>query len=442
MTAAKIAVIGLWHQGMVGAACLADLGYRVTAADPVAEVVEAVRAGQLPVFEPGLDALVAKGVAMGNLQFTRDLQGAVKGAEFVFVMFDTPVDENDKSDLTSVFNAVRSIAGHLVADAIVYVTAQVPVGTCAELLEILRGSGANHVAIAYSPENLRLGQAIERYRHPALPVIGTDDDRCFERLAALLSPLCGSWHRSNLVTAEMLKHALNTFLAVSICFANELGNLCDAAGADGAKIAELLRLEPRVGPKAMLMPGLGFAGGTLARDLVSLRNLGDGAGIETRFFDGAWASNQDQNKTIVRRLQVLLPSLAGASICVFGLTYKPDTSTLRRSSALEVINDIVAAGGKVTAHDPMADPQEIAGHHEFRFLTDPYAAAVGADALVLMTPWSEYRNLDFARLRAVMRGNLIFDTARLWDADTVFGRGFAYHDIGRGRNAKKLHSRA
>ena len=428
----KIAVLGLCDQGLVGAACLADIGCDVVGADPSHDVIEGLRRGRLPVAEPALDDLIARGVADGRLGFENDLALAVTGAAFIFVMFDTPVDADDQSDLTGIFETMRLIAPRILPGAVVLVSAQVPVGTCAQLLTVLRENGASDVSIAYCPENLRLGQAIERFREPPLPVIGTDDPATFDRLAALLAPFSADWRHTSLATAEMLKHALNCFLGLSICFANELGNLCDSVGADGLKIAELLRLEPRVGPKAMLMPGLGFSGGTLARDMVTLRSIGDTVGIDTPLLDGAWRSNAEQNKTVVNRLSALIENIASSRICVLGLTYKPDTSTLRRSAALEVIKTLSGLGVTISAHDPGADQRELAAHSDFVFQDDAYEAAKGADALVLMTPWSHYKSIDFPRLRKLMRGEIIFDTAHLWNRDHIVGLGFDYYDIGSG----------
>jgi UDPglucose 6-dehydrogenase len=427
----KIAILGAWHQGLVAAACLAEAGYDVKAWDSSAPAMEGLLRGQLPIFEPGLDELVAAGVKAGKLTFKAELAAAVEDADYLFLMFDTPVDENDNSDLTGIFAAVREAATRLARDITVYVTAQLPFGTSAKLLKILRDGGATGATIAYSPENLQLGAAIARFKSPPLPVIGTDDDATFDRLTKLLAPFSGNWQRCTLATAEMLKHALNAFLAVNICFANELGNLCDALGADGVRLAELLRLEPRVGPKAMLMPGLGFAGGTLARDMISLRSLGDKTGIETLTLDGAWNSNKAQNTLVFRRLEALLSGVKGKRIAVLGLTYKADTSTLRRSAAMELIADLAAAGATVAAHDPMADPVEASAHANFR--PDPYDAVAGADAIVLMTPWKQYRELDLAKLRGAMKGALLFDSARLWKADAALDAGFTYVDIGRGR---------
>ncbi|MGA2396297.1 MAG: nucleotide sugar dehydrogenase [Candidatus Lustribacter sp.] len=432
-----IAVLGLWHQGIIGAACLADMGHAVVGADSNAETISGLMRGQAPLFEPGLDALLERGLAAGRLSFTTDETAAVSGAPFVFLMFDTPVNERDESDLSGIFACVERIAPSLEAGATLLVTAQVPVGTCDRLAAIVaeRAPGRG-ITLAYMPENLRLGQAIERFMAPPLPVVGTDDDGAFERLMTILGPLAPNWQRVSLRTGEMVKHALNAFLAVSICFANELGNICDAVGADGKRVGEILRLEPRVGSKAMLLPGLGFSGGTLARDMQTLRSFGDEHALDTPLLDGAWVANAEQNRLVIRKLGHALPALAGARIAVLGLTYKADTSTLRRSAALEVIADLFAAGAVVSAHDPRADRQELETYHGFQFFEDPLDAVAGAAAVVLMTPWSDYRGLDFGAVGKRMSGHYVLDTAGLWDAEAVAAAGLSYDEIGRGRQGK------
>jgi UDPglucose 6-dehydrogenase len=432
----KIAVLGLWHQGVVGAACLADMGHEVVAADADAERIARLQQGKAPLFEPGLDALIAKGLASSRLSFTTDHAAAVAAAPCVFVMVDTPVDDNDESDLTEIFQTCKAIAKALQPEAAILMTAQVPVGTCDALLNTLRETApACSATIAYMPENLRLGQAIERFMAPPLPVIGCDDPETFRRLLAVLGPLAPQWHHVTLRTAEMMKHALNGFLGLSICFANELGNICDAVGADGKRVGELLRLEPRVGSKAMLLPGLGFSGGTLARDMQTLRRLGRGFGLDTPLLDGAWKANAEQNRLVVRKLAGVLADLRGSRIAVLGLTYKADTSTLRRSAAIEVIADLVAGGARVSAHDPRADRDELKGYAGFTFFEDPLAAVAGAEALVLMTPWKDYRDLDFAAVKDRMARPYVLDTAGLWNGDEIGRLGFIYDDIGRGRQA-------
>ncbi|MHB1557596.1 MAG: UDP-glucose dehydrogenase family protein [Isosphaeraceae bacterium] len=433
-----VCVIGLWHQGIVGAACLADLGCRVIAADHDASKVGRLNEGHAPIYEPGLDDLIASGLASGRLRFDADPAGAVQGCPHVLVMFDTPVNDRDESDLSEVLATTGEIAPHLKDGVVLYVTAQVPVGTCDRIAEIVRRANPSlQFGIAYSPENLRLGQAIDRFLHPPLPVVGVDEPSTFERLEPLLSLLGVEWVRVGLRTAEMTKHALNAFLATSICFANELGNLCDEVGADGRQIAEVLKMEPRVGPKAMLSPGLGFAGGTLARDMQTLRGLGDRAGLETPLLDGAWESNGRQNQLVVRKLKKAFDGrgLFGVRAAVLGLTYKPNTSTLRRSASLEIIGDMAGEGMIVAAHDPKADRDELAEQRDFQFAEDVYDAVEGADALVLITPWPEYKSLDFARVRRLMSRPMVIDTANLLDARSMERLGFTYLDIGRGRVA-------
>ena len=243
-------------------------------------------------------------------------------------------------------------------------------GTCDQIAQRVRETNPSlSFGIAYSPENLRLGQAIDRFLNPVLPVIGADVPITLDRLEPLLSLLkADHWERVNLRTAEMTKHALNAFLATSICFANELGNLCDEVGADGHRIAEVLRLEPRVGVKAMLFPGLGFAGGTLARDMQTLRSLGDRRAWKPRCSTAGGNRISQQNRLVLRKLKNAFGSLSGKKATVLGLTYKPDTSTLRRSAALEIVAEMAQAGMRVSAHDPKADRAEVAAHDEFPLL--------------------------------------------------------------------------
>lgn len=439
MISRRICVIGLWHQGIVGAACLADFGFSVIAADHDPRKIEMLKLGKAPLYEPGLDDLIQRDLLRGRLTFTDDVAGAVRGISDVWLMFDTPVNERDESDLSEIFATVREIASNLEPDTIVLVTAQVPIGTCDEIAALIRGCRPGlKFSVAYMPENLRLGQAIERFKKPPLPVIGSDDMAALDRLEQLLGPFGAKWERVSLRTAEMTKHALNGFLAMSITFANELGNLCDEVGADGHRLAEVLRLEPRIGPRAMLVPGLGFSGGTLARDLQTLRSLGDQYRVDTPMLDGVHASNQAQNDMVVRRLKEIFEGeLNGRHITVLGLTYKPDTSTLRRSAALHVIAGLVHAGANVAASDPRADRNELKAHTIFEFFEDPYDAVEGADALVLMTPWEQYKELDFQDIKARMGRPVVFDTANLWSANDLIQHGFEYFDIGRGRQSRK-----
>jgi UDPglucose 6-dehydrogenase len=434
----KAAVIGLWHQGVVGAACLADFGFDVIGGDLDSARIATLARGRAPLFEPGLDVLLEKGISAGRLTFTTDLATAVTGRPLILWMFDTSVNEADESDLDELFRAARMIAPALSRDAIVLSSAQAPVGTMDRLAQEMREVNPElRCGFAYTPENLRLGEAIERFRHPPLPILGVDDPVVLARLSDMLRPLSEKWHSTSLRTAEMVKHALNSYLALSVTFANELGNLCDEVGADGKIVGELLRLDPRVGPKATLSPGLGFAGGTLARDVQTLRRLADDFGLDTPLLDGVWTANQAQNSLVRRQLEARLGELSGKRVAILGLTYKPGTSTLRRSAAIEIANDLASAGALVAGHDPKADPMAVAQSARLQLASDVYDAAQGADALVLMTPWPEYRSVDFVRLKAEMRLPFVLDTAGLWNHEVAEAAGVTHWDIGRGRGGAR-----
>ena len=429
----KVCIVGIWHQGAVAAACLADLGYQVIGVDQDETRVKELNQGKAPLFEPGLDELLSRGIRSGNLSFTTSLEEGLLDTQNILMMFDTPVDENDQIDLSGIFATVRDMAPHILSRSILIVTAQVPIGTCDQIAEIISSTNPeSRFGIAYIPENLRLGQAIERFLHPPLPVIGADDPETFDRVSKLLSVLSTSWLHVNLKTGEMVKHALNAFLAISVCFANELGNICDATGADGMLVAKALRIEPRIGPKAMLSPGLGFSGGTLARDMRTLQNIGDRFEIETSLIDGAWESNQRQNQMVARNLQKIFGSLKDLNIGVLGLTYKPDTSTLRRSASIEIINDLITQGARVKGYDPKADRSELEKHKEFEICPDAYSAAREVDVLILITPWGEFKDLDYKRILPTMKRKIIFDTQNLLDVTRLVREGFSVIGVGRG----------
>ena len=433
----KIAVIGLWHQGVVGAACMSDIGYDVVAADHDEERIKKLREGNAPLFEPGLNDLIKKELQNGHLTFTSNILEAVVGRKEIMIMFDIPVDENDKSDLSELFNTIDEITPNIEDETVLYITAQVPVGTCQQIIERIKAKNPNlKFGLAYSPENLRLGKAIDLFLHPALPVIGADNAATFDRIENLLSPLNVEWKHLNLSTSEMTKHALNAYLALSISFGNELGNLCDEVGADGHQIAEVLRMEPRVGREAMLFPGLGFSGATLARDIQTLRSLCDQFDLDSILLDGVWEANKKQNKLVIRKLKNIYSSLNNLPIAVMGLTYKPNTSTLRRSASLEIIDDMIKEGAIVSSHDPKADQDELKKHTEINFTDDPYESVKKAKVLVLITPWEDYIELDFKRIKQNMGPEpVIIDTSNLWDANYLEKIGFLYFDIGRGRKA-------
>ena len=432
----KIAIIGLWHQGIVASGCMSQFGFEVIGADTSVDKVNKLSTGESPIFEPGLEELISKGIDSGNLHFTNDLESAVNNVEFVFLMFDTPVNSNDEVDISNILSAVELIAPKLSDGCTIWNTSQVPVGT-SEILssKINEINPSLNFSIVYSPENLRLGNAIHLFNNPALPILGSNDKTAIIKMEKLLAPLKVKWMHVNLRTAEMCKHALNSFLATSISFANEMGNICDELGVDSSKVADALRMEPRIGNKAPLLSGMGFSGGTLARDVQTLRSLGKKLGIETFLLDGLWSANQYQNNFVVRSLKSLFGNLEGKKISILGITYKPGTSTLRRSVAIETINSLNDLGAEIKAHDPKADGRELQNYSGFEFCKDISQTLHQTDAIAVMTGWEIYKDIKWNDMKEIVSNPLLIDCNNMYDSSVLKDLGYSYYGIGRGHKA-------
>jgi len=426
-------VIGIWHLGAVVTACLAELGYQVIGVELNPERAAALKRGVPPLFEPGLEELMARHLLSGHLRYTMDFE-EVKDAPYVVIAYDTPVNEQDEPDLAPIADTVQALASSLAEGVTLIVSSQVPVGTCEALAGSLRRLNPGlRFGMAYVPENLLLGQAIERFLRPDMIVLGTDTEDTMAKVEALYDPIKAPRVRVALRTAEMIKHALNAYLATCVSFGNELANLCDEVGVDAFQVAKALRLDSRVSPRAPLLPGLGFAGGTLGRDMKVLKHLAEQHNYPAPLLNGVLAVNDIQNTTVVHRLEKLLGTLRAKTIGVLGLTYKPGTSTLRRSAAVEIIQALAAKGAIVRAYDPKADPKETEPYlRDFTLCHDPYAVAGGAHALVLVTPWPEFKGLDLARLRALMHSPVLLDAPNMLEPAQVVQAGFVYQGIGRG----------
>lgn len=429
----EVCVIGIWHLGSVVSACLADLGYMVVGVDKDPNRVSDLNNGVPPIFEPGLEELLRANISSKRLSYTTDLSYALRGSSYVVIAFDTPVDENDELDLSPILDASKELAKYMENGSTLIVSSQVPVGTCEQIESLIKQNNPSlDFDIAYSPENLRLGQAIERFEHPDRIVIGADSTTTLDKVERLFNVISAPKVRMSLRSAEMTKHALNAFLATSVSFANEIANLCDEVGADALKVAEALGSDERIGQKLPLKPGLAFAGGTLARDLKVLQGLGDRCGCDTHLIDGVLKVNEQQNKVVLRKLDRIYGSVKNLTVGVLGLTYKAGTSTLRRSAALEIIRDLVDMGAIVKAYDPKADLAEVQLHKEFEFSSDPYAAAKGSDALVIVTDWPEFRELDFDFIKSIMKKPVLIDAKNMLDKERLIAKGFLYSGVGRG----------
>jgi UDPglucose 6-dehydrogenase len=404
-----IAVVGLWHLGCVTAACLAEAGHDVIGIDPDPAVVERLGAGRPPVSEPGLEELMRANAA--RLRFVGDPR-ALADARCAWVTFDTPVDDDDHADVAWVLDRTVELLGHLPQNALVVVSSQLPVGSVAELQARTTAARADGgLRFACVPENLRLGSALDSFRTPERIVAGvrTQGDRA--ELGGLLAPFCSEVQWMRVESAEMTKHALNGFLATSVAFINEIAAICEAVGADAEEVSRGLKSERRIGPRAYLGPGDAFAGGTLARDIGFLRALASDEGLSAHVFAGVADGNAAHKQWTRRKLLELLggggsgsesdgaggdtraAALEGRRVAVWGLTYKPGTDTLRRSSAIELCRWLLGEGASVSAHDPVVSelPADLAGAIEL--CDSPLMAAADADVVVVCTPWPEYREV-------------------------------------------------
>ncbi|HET7515174.1 MAG TPA: nucleotide sugar dehydrogenase [Gaiella sp.] len=401
----RICVAGLWHLGVVTAACVAAAGHRVVAFDEDAAVVAGLSNGVLPVDEPGLAELVAQGLADATLEFTDRREQALADAELVWIAYDTPVAEDDRADVEFVLARARAIVDASDPSAVILISSQLPVGTT----RLLERPGRT---LAYSPENLRLGDAVAAFTRPDRIVVGVRPQADRRRIEELLGAFSGRIEWMGVESAELVKHGINAFLAMSISFANELGGIAERVGADAAEVERGLKTEGRIGPRAYVRPGAAFAGGTLARDIDYLTRIGDREGVPTLLLAAVRASNDEHRRWALRTVQSLVEpsdSLDGHVIGVWGLVYKQGTDTLRRSSAVELCRELTSAGARVKAHDAAvrAMPDDLAG--SVTLCPTPLDAAQDATAIVIATDWPAYRAVDPERLVSVMRTPNVLD---------------------------------
>ncbi len=408
----KVAVLGLWHLGTVTAACTAAAGVPTVGVDDDAGRIADLSRGEPPLFEPGLAELVRAGLDTKYLHFTTDTK-AVSDADVVWVCYDTPVDDEDRADVAFVTRRVEGVFSNLKDGAVVLVSAQLPVGSIRALEQafVTRKTGRS-VAFACSPENLRLGQAIQVFQNPGRIVVGVRDERTRTVLEPLLRRFCDSLIWISVESAEMVKHALNAFLAVSITFTNEIATICERVGADASEVEAALRSDPRIGPRAYVKAGSSFAGGTLARDVNFLGSLAREHQLPVPVIDSVLASNRAHGQWALAQLRRWLQPLAGHTVAVLGLAYKAGTSTVRRSTSIELIRALVKEAAEVRAFDPKvtALPSDLAA--SVTLAADAKSAAHGAHALVVATEWPEFRNLSPDDIAGVMAGHIVLDAGR------------------------------
>lgn len=428
----KICVFGLWHLGSVTASCLAEKGFEVVGLDPDSNTIKDLQKGIPPIFEPGLEESIKKSLISKKLSFTTDENTALDRTNIIWVAFDTPVDDTDRADVDYVINQIKNLFVRLESGMIVLISSQLPVGSTRQLQQaFLEQYPKKKVIFAYSPENLRLGRAIEAFTKPGRIVVGINNNEGREKLEELLKPFCNNIEWMLVESAEMTKHGLNAFLATSISFINELAILCEKTGADAHEVERGLKSDPRIGIKSYLTAGAAFAGGTLARDIVFLDTIGKSLSISTPLITAVNISNQEHKLWALNRLRVELGDLNGKTVAVLGLTYKSGTNTLRRSSSIELCESLFKYGAIVKCQDPSINKLPHEYENKFNFSSSITDTLKGADALVILTEWPDYKSLSVDDILQNMSKPVVIDTKRFLEKPLGEDKRIYYFAVGR-----------
>jgi len=432
----RVAMIGTGYVGLVSGACFADFGHVVTCVDKDPSKIERLEKGEIPIFEPGLDDLVASNVRGGRLFFALDGAEAIRGADAVFIAVGTPSRRGDgHADLSYVYAAAEEIAGLIEGFTVVVTKSTVPVGTGDEIERIIRERRPDaEFAIVSNPEFLREGAAIEDFKRPDRVVVGTDDARAQQVMRELYRPL--NLNETPILftgrrTSELIKYAANAFLAMKITFINEMADLCEAVGADVQQVARGIGLDNRIGSK-FLHAGPGYGGSCFPKDTLALVRTAVDAGTPVRLIETTVEVNDARKKAMAGRVATALDSdLKGKTVALLGVTFKPNTDDMRDAPSLDVVPALLAAGATVQAYDPE-------GMHEAAKLLDgvvfkdgPYDAVEGADVVVILTEWDQFRALDLDRIKLLLKQPVMVDLRNVYRPDDMRARGFRYTSIGR-----------
>jgi UDPglucose 6-dehydrogenase len=430
-------MIGTGYVGLVSGACFADFGHEVTCVDKDEGKIAALRAGVIPIFEPGLDALVASNVKAKRLSFTTDLKTPVTGADAIFIAVGTPSRRGDgHADLSFVYAAAREIASALSGFTVVVTKSTVPVGTGDEVERIIKEANPSaDAAIASNPEFLREGAAIRDFKFPDRIVIGTDDERARKVLGDIYRPL--SLNQAPLMftkrrTAELIKYAANAFLATKITFINEIADLSERVGADVREVARGIGLDNRIGTK-FLHAGPGFGGSCFPKDTRALIQIAQDHDVQLRIVEAMLGVNDNRKRAMARKVSSAVGgTLRGKTVAVLGLTFKPDTDDMREAPSIPLVTGLLDMGAKVRAHDPAGMEQAKKDLPDIEYCADPYECARSTDVVVIVTEWAQFRALDLAHLRRQMSGRIFVDLRNIYSPQEVELHGFIYEGVGRG----------
>jgi len=432
----RIAMIGTGYVGLVSGACFADFGHHVTCIDKDQEKVDMLRSGGIPIYEPGLDQLVQRNVREERLGFDTDLTRAVKEADAVFIAVGTPSRRGDGfADLSYVHAAAKEIASVMEGYTVVVTKSTVPVGTGDEVEKIIRETRPDgDFAVVSNPEFLREGAAIDDFKRPDRVVVGTDDARAREVMSEVYRPLYLNETPilfTSRRTSELIKYAANAFLAMKITFINEMADLCEGVGANVQEVARGVGLDNRIGSK-FLHAGPGYGGSCFPKDTLALTRTAQEAGTPLRLIETTVEVNDRRKHDMAKKIiRAMGGDVSGKTISVLGLTFKPGTDDMREAPSLDIIPALQDAGAKVRAYDPAGIVEAEKLLKDVEFTSGPYLCAEGADALVIITEWNEFRALDTKRLKEIMAGDVVVDLRNIYSPDDMKNRGFTYVSVGR-----------
>jgi UDPglucose 6-dehydrogenase len=432
----RVAIVGAGYVGLVSGACFADFGHDVVCIDTDNEKILRLGRGEIPIYEPGLDALVAENVKAGRLKFTTDLKSAVKDAKAVFIAVGTPSRRGDgHADLTFVHAAARDIAKAMNGYTVIVTKSTVPVGAGAEVEAIVKKTRPDaDFSVVSNPEFLREGAAIEDFKHPDRVVVGAEDERAREVMRELYRPLFLNETPivfTNRATSELIKYAANAFLATKITFINEMADLCERVGANVQEVARGIGLDRRIGSK-FLHAGPGYGGSCFPKDTLALVRTAQTAGAPTKIVEAVVEINNRRKKEMARRvIDACGGSVRGKTIAVLGLAFKPNTDDMREAPALDIVPALQAEGARIRAFDPAAMHEAKKALPSLTFCTGIYETLDDADAVVILTEWDEFRALDLDRVKALMKAPLFIDLRNVYRPQQMAEKGFRYASIGR-----------
>ncbi|MEI6438542.1 MAG: UDP-glucose/GDP-mannose dehydrogenase family protein [Candidatus Omnitrophota bacterium] len=440
----EIAIVGCGYVGLVTGVCLAHIGHQVTCCDNNEEKIKVLKAGGMPIYEPGLDELLLKYRKSGRISFTHSIAEAAKKATVIFIAVGTPSKKNGDADLTYIENVAREVAQTMDSYKLLVEKSTVPAQTGDRIARTIRlnlpakyKQGKNvslEFDVASNPEFLREGSAVEDFMNPDRIVIGVESKRAERLLREIYKPLKATVVVTNLATAEMIKHASNSFLATKISFINSVAQICERVGADVEKVAEGMGYDKRIG-RAFLNAGVGYGGSCFPKDVDAFVRLAEKSGYDFKILKSVREVNEEQKAWFIRHIEDKLWIVKDKTIAVWGLAFKKDTDDMRSAASLTIIEALQNEGAKVQAYDPQAMPNAKKMLKGIKFCADPYAAAKGADCLLLLTEWDEFKKADFVKTRDLMRQAVIFDGRNFLDARALGEAGFEYYGIGRGGNA-------